>query len=81
MRSEINYYQYSGVYQGDASDFKEGWAVVAAACKQIAPSVKMWFTPNVAELSVYQEFYPDDPSTVDLIGVYVVVSTSLVLNN
>ncbi|KAL8276600.1 hypothetical protein RQP46_011023 [Phenoliferia psychrophenolica] len=29
----------------------------------------MFFTPNVASLSVYQKFYPDDPSTVDIIGI------------
>jgi len=66
---EVNWYQTDGTYSGSASDFKEGWAVVAAACKSIAPSVKMWFTPNIASLSVYQEYFPDDISTVDLIGV------------
>ncbi|GAA5915556.1 hypothetical protein JCM5296_007281 [Sporobolomyces johnsonii] len=66
---EVNYYQTDGTYQGTAADFKEGWATVAAACKQYAPTVKMWFTPNVASLSEYEEYYPDDPSTVDLIGV------------
>ncbi|GAA5936615.1 hypothetical protein JCM1841_004628 [Sporobolomyces salmonicolor] len=66
---EVNYYQTDGTYQGTAADFKEGWATVAAACKQYAPTVKMWFTPNVASLSEYEEYYPDDPSTVDIIGV------------
>jgi len=66
---EVNWYQTDGTYSGGASDFKEGWATVAAACKSIAPSVKMFFTPNVASLSVYEEFFPSDPSTVDLIGV------------
>lgn len=66
---EVNYYQEDGTYQGGVSDFKEGWAVVAAAIKEHAPAVKMWFTPNVANLAQYDEYYPDDPTTVDLIGI------------
>lgn len=66
---EVNWYQTDGTYQGTASDFKEGWATVAAACKSVAPDVKMFFTPNVADLSTYEEYYPDDPTTVDIIGV------------
>ncbi|CEQ42367.1 SPOSA6832_04188, partial [Sporobolomyces salmonicolor] len=61
--------QSVGTYQGTAADFKEGWATVHAACKQIAPEVKFFFTPNVASLDVYQQYYPDDPSTVDFIGI------------
>ena len=29
----------------------------------------MFFTPNVASLDQYEEYFPDDPSTVDLIGI------------
>ncbi|GAA5847866.1 hypothetical protein JCM3766R1_001212 [Sporobolomyces carnicolor] len=74
---EVNYYQSDGTYQGTVDDFKEGWDVVAKACRSIAPEVKMFFTPNVASLSEYQKFYPDDHSTVDLIGIdYYPKSTS-----
>jgi hypothetical protein len=66
---EVNYYQSSGTYTGGPSDFQAGWAAVAAACQSIAPDVKMFFTPNIADLSTYQEYYPLDPSTVDMIGV------------
>ncbi|KAK4702132.1 chloride channel 3/4/5, partial [Phenoliferia sp. Uapishka_3] len=66
---EVNYYQTDGTYTGNAADFKAGWAAVAAACKYIAPEVKMWFTPNVAEDWQYDEYFPDDHSTVDLIGI------------
>ncbi|KWU46035.1 hypothetical protein RHOSPDRAFT_24931 [Rhodotorula sp. JG-1b] len=66
---EVNYYQEDGTYQGGVQDFKEGWDAVAKACREIAPEVKMWYTPNVAPLSQYDEYFPDDPSTVDLIGV------------
>ncbi|BGP02038.1 glycoside hydrolase family 26 protein [Rhodotorula toruloides] len=66
---EVNYYQEDGTYQGGVSDFKEGWDVVAKACRQIAPKVKMWYTPNVASLDQYDQYFPDDASTVDLIGV------------
>lgn len=64
-----SYYQQDGTYQGGVSDFKEGWDVVAKACRQIAPKVKMWYTPNVASLDQYDQYFPDDASTVDLIGV------------
>lgn len=66
---EVNWYQRDGTYQGDAADFKEGWAVVARACRTIAPEVKMWFTPNVDTLDNYKSFFPDDVNTVDIIGV------------
>ncbi|GAA6003902.1 hypothetical protein JCM10207_006460 [Rhodosporidiobolus poonsookiae] len=66
---EVNYYQTDGTYSGTKEDFKEAWGVVAKACKEIAPEVKMWYTPNVASLDQYDEYFPDDPSTVDLIGV------------
>lgn len=29
----------------------------------------MWYTPNIADESQYDEYYPDDPSTVDLVGI------------
>lgn len=66
---EVNYYQSDGTYQGNAADFKAGWAAVAAACKQIAPEVKMWWTPNVAAASSYDQYTPDDMSTVSLVGI------------
>ncbi|KAM0754252.1 hypothetical protein T439DRAFT_323118 [Meredithblackwellia eburnea MCA 4105] len=66
---EVNWYQSDGTYTGGVSDFKAGWAAVAAACKSIAPEVKMWYTPNVADDTQYDEYFPDDISTVDLIGV------------
>ncbi|GAA5823087.1 hypothetical protein JCM11251_007481 [Rhodosporidiobolus azoricus] len=66
---EVNYYQQDGTYQGGVDDFKEGWAVVAKACAEIAPEVKMWYTPNVASVDQYDEYFPDDVSTVHLIGV------------
>lgn len=46
-----SYYQEDGTYQGGVQDFKEGWDAVAKACREIAPEVKMWYTPNVAPLS------------------------------
>ncbi|GAA5969385.1 hypothetical protein JCM11641_008097 [Rhodosporidiobolus odoratus] len=66
---EVNYYLQDGTYSGTIDDFKEAWGVVAKACKSIAPEVKMWFTPNVDSLDVYQKYFPDDPSTVHIIGV------------
>jgi len=38
---EVNWYQTDGTYQGDAHDFKEGWATVAAAVAD-NPKVKMF---------------------------------------
>ncbi|KAA1065333.1 hypothetical protein PGT21_034753 [Puccinia graminis f. sp. tritici] len=66
---EMNYYQTDGTYVGNAADFKAGWAAVAAACKSIAPDVKMWWTPNVASAENYAEYEPDDMSTVHLVGI------------
>lgn len=65
---EVNYYQTDGTYTGTASDFKAGWATVANACKSNS-KVKMFFTPNIANLDQYKQYFPDDPSTVDLIGI------------
>lgn len=66
---EMNYYQTDGTYQGTAADFKAGWAAVADAIKKIAPSVKMWWTPNVSSAEDYKKYEPDDLSTVDLVGI------------
>ncbi|KNE99639.1 hypothetical protein PSTT_12754 [Puccinia striiformis] len=66
---EMNYYQTDGTYVGNAADFKAGWAAVAAACKSIAPEVKMWWTPNVASMASYAQYAPDDMTTVDLVGI------------
>ncbi|KDE09583.1 hypothetical protein MVLG_00478 [Microbotryum lychnidis-dioicae p1A1 Lamole] len=66
---EMNWYQSDGTYEGNAEDFKQGWDVVASACKKIAPQVKMWFTPNIANLEEYDRYYPTNHSTVDLIGI------------
>ncbi|KEI40561.1 glycoside hydrolase family 26 protein [Mixia osmundae IAM 14324] len=66
---EVNYYQTDGTYQGTSSDFKAGWQAVCTAMRQIAPEVKLFFTPNVANLDQYDEYYPDDKSCVDLIGI------------
>ncbi|GAA5935833.1 uncharacterized protein JCM15063_001819 [Sporobolomyces koalae] len=66
---EVNWYQSDGTYKGTASDFKEGWAAVAAAVAD-NPKVKMFFTPNVAgALEDYVAFMPDDLSTVHLLGI------------
>ena len=75
---EVNYYQTDGTYEGDADDFKEGWATVAAACQDLrsAGKLKMFFTPNVASLSEYEEYFPDDISTVDIIGIDYYPSTN-----
>ncbi|KAH9444819.1 hypothetical protein Pst134EB_025077 [Puccinia striiformis f. sp. tritici] len=66
---EANYYQTDGTYQGTAADFKAGWATVADAIDKIAPSVKMWWTPNVSTPEDYTKYEPDDMSTVDLVGI------------
>ncbi|CAH7687267.1 glycoside hydrolase superfamily [Phakopsora pachyrhizi] len=66
---EANYYQTDGTYSGNVSDFQAGWSAVAAACNKIAPEVKMWWTPNVADSSSYSTYAPTDMSTVHLVGV------------
>lgn len=66
---EVNWYQTSGTYTGTAADFQAGWAAVSAAIDEIAPDVKMFFTPNVASSeSTYDEYYPTS-GRVDIVGI------------
>jgi hypothetical protein len=67
--AKLDSYQTDGTYVGTAADFKAGWAAVSAACKSIAPDVKMWWSPNVASADSYAAYAPDDMSTVDLVGI------------
>ncbi|SPO26116.1 uncharacterized protein UTRI_02391 [Ustilago trichophora] len=71
---EVNYYVTTGEYAPmndmGVSAFKTAWAQVSAACKTIAPNVKMWYCPNAANLTVYEQYLPDNfNSTVQMIGV------------
>lgn len=71
---EVNYYVTTGEYAPGndmgVSEFKTAWAQVSAACKTIAPAVKMWYCPNAANLQVYEQYLPDNfNSTVQMIGV------------
>lgn len=67
---EVNLYQSTGLYPGTAADFKTAWGVVAAAVAS-NPMVSMFFTPNYANdnLATYTNYYPTDPTTVDIIGI------------
>lgn len=51
---------------------------MAAACQDLRDEgkLKMWFTPNVESLSEYEEYFPDDVSTVDIIGIDYYPSTN-----
>lgn len=73
---EVNWYLTDGTYSGSKDDFLEAWGVVASACDQYAPDVKMFFTPNVASLDVYEEYWPGDYGRVDLIGIDYYPSSS-----
>lgn len=71
---EVNYYVTTGEYAPGndmgVSEFKTAWAQVSAACKTIAPAVKMFYCPNAADLTVYEKYMPDNfNSTVQMIGV------------
>ncbi|TNY22241.1 glycoside hydrolase superfamily [Rhodotorula diobovata] len=66
---EVNWYLTDGTYQGMVDDFKAAWSVVAAAVAD-NPLVRMFFTPNVAgNFSTYEDFFPDDPSTVHYLSI------------
>jgi hypothetical protein len=70
---EVNWYQFDGTYTGGPAEFQEGWAVMAKAIKDICPEVQMFFTPNVAGAqSDYDAFFPQDPTTVNVIGMYII---------
>ncbi|PWN51401.1 hypothetical protein IE53DRAFT_378985 [Violaceomyces palustris] len=69
---EVNWYVTTGEYasgqdQG-VSEFIVAFEQVAKACKDIAPSVKMWYSPNAADLTVYEKYLPN-MSMVSIIGV------------
>jgi len=67
---EVNWYQRTMEYPGHASDFKEAWAVLAAAMRKIAPDVLLHWCPNVSTMKEYHKYAPDDmDATVDLVGI------------
>lgn len=70
---EVNWYQTDGTYQGGVDDFQAGWKAVSDAMDQIAPSVKMFFTPNVASDEEYDKYYPQ-AGRVDVIGIGTLLS-------
>jgi len=65
---EVNWYQTDGTYSGGVDDFQAGWKAVSAAIDEIAPDVKMFFTPNVASEDQYDKYYPQ-AGRVDVIGI------------
>lgn len=65
---EVNWYQTDGTYSGGVSDFQAGWKAVSDAMDQIAPDVKMFFTPNIASEEEYDTYYPQG-GRVDVIGI------------
>lgn len=71
---EVNWYVENGEYdRGDddgVSGFKEAFGVVSQTCKSLSSSIKMWYCPNAADLTVYEKYLPDSfNSTVDIIGI------------
>ncbi|GAA6028994.1 hypothetical protein JCM8097_001542 [Rhodosporidiobolus ruineniae] len=64
---EVNYYQTENTYQGGIEDFQLGWAVMAKARNDLAPDVKV--EGGNGGFENYDRYYPEDPNTVDLIGV------------
>lgn len=65
---EMNWYLTDGTYQGDASGFISAWKAVAAACKEVAPDVKMFWTPNIENDAAYAKYWPGADS-VDVVGI------------
>lgn len=67
---EANWYQRTGEYPGSARDFKEAWAVVAKAVRDLAPDVLLHWTPNVSTMAEYKKYAPDNmDETVDIVGL------------
>ncbi|WAR56295.1 hypothetical protein PtB15_7B141 [Puccinia triticina] len=66
---EMNWYQRTREYPGNAADFKESWAVIAAAVRNHAPDVLLHWCPNVSTMDEYHKYAPEDmDNTVDLVG-------------
>ncbi|KAE9404964.1 glycoside hydrolase [Gymnopus androsaceus JB14] len=65
---EVNYYISSGTYSGNVQSYQQAWATIAAAVKD-NPMIKMFWCPNWADASSLAEWFPTDPSTVDIVGM------------
>ncbi|EFP75884.1 uncharacterized protein PGTG_01215 [Puccinia graminis f. sp. tritici CRL 75-36-700-3] len=66
---EVNWYQRTHEYPGNAADFKEAWAVLAAAIREHAPDVLLHWCPNVSTMEEYRKYAPDNMDyTVDIVG-------------
>lgn len=65
---EFNWYATDGTYSGSASDFKKAWANIASAVKSNS-KVKMYWSPNIADASSLAQWWPEDDSTVDVVGL------------
>ena len=59
-------YVTDGTYSGTAAEYKAAWKAVASSCQ---PTIKMFYSPNIANLDAYEEWAPDEASTVDYVGV------------
>jgi hypothetical protein len=57
------------VYLGGPEDVKEAWAVMAAAVKEHAPLVKMYWSPNAGSQEQIEQYAPADKATIDVVGI------------
>lgn len=66
---EMNWYLYSGTYQGTAAQFINAWQLMHAAVAS-NPLIKMWWSPNVNGNGVQSiaQYWPG-ASYVDLVGI------------
>lgn len=65
---EFNFYTQHGEYIGGPSEFKAAWAKMAAAVAS-NPKAYMFWCPNTDSVSNLKQWFPDDPNTVDVVGV------------
>ncbi|CAH7670889.1 glycoside hydrolase superfamily [Phakopsora pachyrhizi] len=74
FQHEVNWYVRDGTYVMSKKEYKEAWKVFAKAIKDIAPKVKLFWTPNVASgknaMDEYKEWEPEDfDEVVDIVGI------------
>ncbi|RXK38634.1 hypothetical protein M231_04140 [Tremella mesenterica] len=53
-------------YTGTPEEYKTAWKSMAEECQ---PDIKMFYSPNIANIQAYKDWIPTDPKTVDYIGV------------
>lgn len=53
----------------DVQSYQATWTEIAAGSNKDSPKIKMFWCPSWADASTLAEWFPIDPSTVDIVGM------------